>query len=120
MTTPKRPDRKQPGLLKHSDHARLWGLVEGAVVDAFRAHPEYLTDRGSKAVVYSVTKRVVGQIVGHAKQTLRGSRLGDCRREGDVSSPHASPEFATVLGGAVILCDRPNLQTPVAPFGDGK
>ena len=43
-------------------------MVEGAVVDAFRNHPDYLTISGHRSAVQSVTKRVVGQLVGHAKQ----------------------------------------------------
>lgn len=68
MTAPRRPSRRHPAVMKHRDHARLWRLVEGAVVDAFRSHPGFLTEAGHRSAVQSVTKRVVGQIVGHAKE----------------------------------------------------
>ncbi|WOI34750.1 hypothetical protein R1T40_08500 [Tritonibacter scottomollicae] len=68
MTTLRRPTARHPAVLKHRDHGRLWRLVEGAVVDAFRNHPDFLTVSGHRSAVQSVTKRVVGQLVGHAKQ----------------------------------------------------
>lgn len=34
--------------------------VRGAVIDAFKAHPEYLTTKGKNNAVDSVTKRVIG------------------------------------------------------------
>lgn len=64
----RRPSARHPAVCKHRDHARLWRLVEGAVVDAFRSHPDFLTVSGHRSAVQSVTKRVVGQLVGHAKQ----------------------------------------------------
>jgi hypothetical protein len=86
----RRPSRKDSAFVKNADHARLWNLVEGAVVDAFTSHPNFLTDKGRQTVVRSVTKRVVGQIVGYAKQTLRGGRLGDCSRSGSNKAPDSS------------------------------
>jgi len=68
MTALRRPSAHHRAFLKYRDHARLWRLVEGAVVDAFRTHPDYLTQKGHWSAVQSVTKRVVGQLVGHAKQ----------------------------------------------------
>ena len=60
----RRPSPKSPARLKRKDHQHLWRLVEGAVVDAFTQHPDYLTDKGRFAAAESVTKRVVGAIVG--------------------------------------------------------
>lgn len=68
MSAARRPSRRNPAVLKYRDHGRLWRLVEGGVVDAFRSHPDYLTTRGQRFAVQSITKRVVGQIVGHIKQ----------------------------------------------------
>ncbi|PID95791.1 MAG: hypothetical protein CSA85_00530 [Alphaproteobacteria bacterium] len=68
MTALRRPSVRHPAVLKHRDHGRLWRLVEGAVVDAFHSHPDFLTIAGHRSAVQSVTKRVVGQLVGHAKQ----------------------------------------------------
>lgn len=115
----RRPSRKDSAFLKNADHVRLWNLVEGAVVDAFRAHPDYLTDKGSKTVVRSVTKRVVGQIVGHAKQTLRGCSFGDSRREGVAKDAAASPDSCQGSGrGGQNSPDRPNLQPSNAPSAE--
>lgn len=68
MTKLRRSFASNPALCKYRDHGRLWRLVEGGVVDAFRTHPDYLTIKGHASAVQSVTKRVVGQLVGHANQ----------------------------------------------------
>ena len=62
--------------MKYQDHQRLWRMVEGAVADALISHPDYVTERGADLAVESITKRVVGQLVGHAQQTRKGGRLG--------------------------------------------
>lgn len=62
--TIRRPHRNSPARIKRRDHQRIWRMVEGAVVDAFQQHPDYLTVKGQAAAVESVTKRVVGVIVG--------------------------------------------------------
>ncbi|HMT45492.1 MAG TPA: hypothetical protein PKE59_00090 [Novosphingobium sp.] len=62
--------------MKAEDHQLLWRLVEGAVVDAFRSHPDYLTPRGDDRAVESITKRVVGQLVGHANEARKRGPLG--------------------------------------------
>ncbi len=71
-----RNQRPLRAAMKHADHQRLRRLVEGAVTDAFRSHPDYLTDRGTRLAVESVTKHVVGNLVGHAMQTREGGRSG--------------------------------------------
>jgi len=76
MPDPRRSKRPSRAAMKHEAHQRLWRMVEGAVMDAFTSHPDYLTDRGSRAAVESVTKRVVGTLVGHANETRKGGRLG--------------------------------------------
>lgn len=76
MPDPHRRPRPSRAAMKHEDHRRLWRMVEGAVTDAFRSHPDYLTDRGARSAVESVTKRVVGTLVGHTQETRKGGRLG--------------------------------------------
>ena len=76
MPAPRPRGRPTRAAMKHEDHARLWRMVEGAVRDAFNSHPSYLTDHGAQSAVESVTKRVVGTLVGHAKETRKGGRLG--------------------------------------------
>lgn len=51
---------------------QLWRIVEGAVADAFKSHPEYLTPAGRRWAQQSVTKRVVGSVQGFAAQTAEG------------------------------------------------
>lgn len=72
----KRPSRRHPSYMKQAEHHRLWSLIEGAVVDAFRQHPDYLTPKGEGSAVNSITKRVIGQLVGNAKRTREGGRPG--------------------------------------------
>lgn len=62
--------------LKHADHQRVWRIIEGAVADACKMHPEYLTEQGRACMVPSVTKRVLGALVGSG--TLRGGRDSGC------------------------------------------
>lgn len=76
-----RPAANSPAKMKRPDHHQLWRLVEGAVLDAFANHPEYLTDAGKKSAVQSVTKRVVGQIVGLAAEARERGPLGASRHE---------------------------------------
>lgn len=88
MTRLRRPKPDHPAVLRHRDHRRLWRLVEGGVVDAFRSHPGYLTDHGRASAVQSVTKRVVGQLVGHFKEREeRGHAAGRRGPGADTGSP---------------------------------
>lgn len=91
MALQRTPDR-HPAAVKHADHQRLWRMVEGAVADALRSHPEYLTEQGRRCAVASITKRVVGNLAGHAKQTLAGGRLGGC------SAAQSTSEGAAGMG----------------------
>lgn len=74
--TVKRRIKPSRAAMKHADHMRLWRLVEGAVVDALKSHPDYLTERGERNAVESITKRVVGTLAGHAHQVREDGRLG--------------------------------------------
>jgi hypothetical protein len=74
--TIRRAHPKSPAVMKHEDHQRLWRMVEGAVASAFEAHPEYLTDAGAASAVQSITKRVVGNLVGHAHELRKQEPLG--------------------------------------------
>ena len=51
-------------------YRRLWRVIEAAVVEAFKAHPDYLTDYGRHQgnATRSVCKRVVGAVHGYALQ----------------------------------------------------
>ena len=107
MVKPCRLSRKHPAFIRHADHQRLWALVEGAVIDAFRSHPDYLTDRGAQLAAGSITKRVVGQLVGHAQQTRAGGRLGGCRPDGGTRTASGCPPVSCGEGQAGGRCNRP-------------
>lgn len=78
----RKTDRRLP-LVKPRDHQRLWRLVEGGVLDAFKSHPDYLTAKGQSSAIQSVTKRVVGQLVGYAKQAqVRGRPIKEAGGSG--------------------------------------
>ena len=101
MTALRRPSYRHPAVLKHRDHGRLWRLVEGAVVDAFHSHPDFLTVAGHRSAVQSVTKRVVGQIVGHAKQAQQRGRLhlpeSGSGGGAEISGPHQGAKRCLTL-----------------------
>jgi hypothetical protein len=65
--------------MRYRDHGKLWRMVEGAVVDALTTHADYLTAKGRRSAVQSITKRVVGQLVGHAKQAQERGQARVCR-----------------------------------------
>lgn len=62
------PPQKQDGSYK-----RLWRIVDAAVAEALKAHPEYLTSRGAmnRNARRSITKRVVGTIHGYAVEAAK-------------------------------------------------
>jgi hypothetical protein len=78
----RRSSERNSARMKYADHQALWRLVEGAVMDAFANHPDYLTDAGRRMAVQSITKRVVGQIIGRAAEALKRGPLGASCREG--------------------------------------
>lgn len=50
-------------------YRRVWIIVDSAVAEAFKAHPEYLSDDAVLRVVRaSIVKRVTGAITGWATQ----------------------------------------------------
>lgn len=54
---------------------RLWRVVDGAVADAFKMHPEYINpERAEWRVRSSINKRVVGAILGFAAQAAEGPK----------------------------------------------
>lgn len=71
----RRSSLKSPARMKRQDHQRLWRMVEGAVIDALQSHPDYLTPKGEQSAVESITKRVVGQLVGHATEAQKRGSL---------------------------------------------
>jgi hypothetical protein len=57
---------------------QLYRITSGAVRDAFRKHPDYLTPKGRRSATKSVVKRVTGTILGFAVQAAtRQPRLAE-------------------------------------------
>ena len=51
-------------------YRQVWRLVDGAVHEALKVHPEYLAPSvKARTVRNSITKRVVGAITGYAEQS---------------------------------------------------
>lgn len=98
-----RTPAQSPAKMKRPDHHRLWRLVEGAVLDAFANHPEYLTEAGKKSAVQSVTKRVVGQIVGHATEAQARGSLGTSRPS-SVARPVSGADAAPTASAGDTPC----------------
>jgi hypothetical protein len=64
-------------------HARqIWRVVDGAVLDAFKNHPDYLTHKGSRnqTARRSVVKRVTGSVLSYLVQAKWGRSGASCRR----------------------------------------
>jgi hypothetical protein len=82
-------------------YQQLWGIVEGAVEDAFGSHPDYLTPKGRRNAKVSVTKRVTGTVLSFAEHSARG-----LREEADKASevaPSAPAELATSSAAAGVF-----------------
>jgi hypothetical protein len=58
--------------MRSTAYAELWGVVDGAVVDAFNNHPDYLTPKGQMSARTSVVKRVTGTVLSFAAQAAQG------------------------------------------------
>jgi hypothetical protein len=59
---------------------QLWRLVDGAIMDCVKAHPDYFNPKLVKTARRSLTKRVTGQVHGFATQAAKGrsSREAAC------------------------------------------
>ena len=65
-------------------YRKVWILVDGAVSEAFKAHPEYLSNEVAlRTVRNSIVKRVTGAITGWATE-VEQARSGD-RPAGDMA-----------------------------------
>lgn len=56
-----------------AEYRRMWRIVDGAVRDAFRMHPDYLVAKNERSARASIVKRVVGAVVSSAKAEGRSS-----------------------------------------------
>jgi len=84
---PTRPGKTHRVRVNRPRYEKLWRVVEGAVVDALKAHPEYITKRGRRSMVTSVTKRVVGALASDAADSSarRSPVAKGCNKTGDSS-----------------------------------
>lgn len=75
--------------MREGAYAELWGVVDGAVADAFNNHPDYLTPKGQRSARTSVVKRVTGTVLGFAVQAAKGRQRPAETHERDATSAHA-------------------------------
>ena len=62
---------KPPPQKTETAYRQLWRVVDAAVAEAFKAHPDYLTERGARLARQSINKRVVGAIHGYAVEAAK-------------------------------------------------
>lgn len=86
---------RRPRFVGKAEHHLLWRIVAGAVTDALQAHPEYVTDRGRQTAINSITKRVVGQLVGHASEARKRRGFGPYQQRAKFASPLRGEPAAT-------------------------
>lgn len=76
-------------------HAQLRRVVSGAVEDAFKMHPDYLTPKGRHSAKESVVKRVSGTVLSFAEQAAKGQRELALKA---TQPSQAEPQVSTPLG----------------------
>ncbi len=75
--------RLKPQKMPSKEYRAFWRVVDGAVANAFKAHPEYFTETGSRqnTARMSIVKRVVGAVTGYSAEKRRrfapGHRSGE-------------------------------------------
>jgi hypothetical protein len=72
-------------------YRQLWGIVSGAVTDAFNRHPDYLTPKGKRSASKSIVKRVTGTVLSFAVQETARSR-GQAADMGEGAFVSSAPE----------------------------
>lgn len=82
-----------------SAHAKLWGVVEGAVNDAFHKHDDYLTPKGRRSAKVSIIKRVTGTVLGFALQEAQ-RRQQPAAQPAMVAGPEREASGETTTSGA--------------------
>lgn len=74
-------------------YQQLYSVVDGAVLDAFKMHPDYLTPKGRASARKSVCKRVTGTVLGFAVQyAAQGRAIHPASSPDGVSSSHQAGE----------------------------
>lgn len=71
---PRRTNKRNPAYIKHNrNNKQLFRIIEGAVVDAMKQHPEYFTEAARHTAVTSITKRVMGAVLSNSDKVPRGT-----------------------------------------------
>lgn len=83
--------------MRSTAYQELWGVVDGAVVDAFNNHPDYLTPKGQKSARSSVVKRVTGTVLSFAAQAAQGRSSQPAETPMAIASSAAGEGFARTL-----------------------
>lgn len=69
--------RSKVPLAKQTKHGytyvQLWRIADGAVADAFKMHPDYLTTKGHRHARTSIVKRIAGALMGYATEAQRAN-----------------------------------------------
>lgn len=89
-------------------HAQLRRVVSGAVEDAFKMHPDYLTPKGRHSAKESVVKRVSGTVLSFAVQAAKGQReLALKADQPNQVDPQVSPREGGDAGAGDFLSSAP-------------
>lgn len=96
--------------MRSTAYQELWGVVDGAVVDAFKNHPDYLTPKGQVSARTSVVKRVCGTVLSFAAQAAQGRPVKPAEKPMAIASSaagegdyHVLPTIHRVRIGKVTL-----------------
>lgn len=71
-----------------SPYAQLWRVVDGAVLDAFNRHPDYLTPKGRRSAKTSIVKRVTGTVLSFAVQAAQSQGVQLAEKGDGELTPH--------------------------------
>lgn len=73
-----RPENKYASGAKR----QLWRVIDGAVRDCFKMHPDYVAPSRQRAARRSIVKRVIAQVIDNQELVERSAngRPGDVRR----------------------------------------
>lgn len=58
------------------DYLWLWKMVDAAVMDALKTHPEYVREELIPYARLSINKRVVGRVIGELRCNAERESLG--------------------------------------------
>ena len=73
MYTPRKQRRKRLMPPKSGgDYTQIWRVIDGAVLDAFKHHPEYISQGRMKAARESIVKRATGAMTAYLVRTKQG------------------------------------------------